>query len=61
KLVDDKGLPKAKYENCGKVYMARDSGGTSNMICHVIKCASEGEVSSYPPLDQEKFRENISE
>ncbi|KAJ1405930.1 Zinc finger, BED-type [Sesbania bispinosa] len=61
KFGDDKGLPKAKYKNCAKVYKARDGGGSSNMRHHVNKCASEGEVSSYPPLDQEKFWEKISE
>ncbi|CAI8589807.1 unnamed protein product [Vicia faba] len=59
KFVDDKGLPKAKCKNCNKTYMARDGGGTSNFIKHAVKCVGRGN-GSYPPLDQEKYREKIS-
>jgi hypothetical protein len=41
--------------------MNKDGGGTSNMRRHVNKCAGECEVARYPPLDQEKYRENIYE
>lgn len=61
KFFDDKGLPKAKCKNCDKIYMARDGGGTSNLIKHSLKCVGRGNGSSYPPLDQEKYREKISE
>ncbi|CAI8612348.1 unnamed protein product [Vicia faba] len=40
--------------------MARDGGGTSNLINHMVKCVGRGNGSSYPPLDQEKYREKIS-
>ncbi|CAL5192257.1 unnamed protein product [Lathyrus oleraceus] len=61
KFFDDKALPKAKCKNCDKIYMARDGGGTSNLIKHSLKCVGRGNGSSYPPLDQEKYREKISE
>lgn len=47
KFVDNKGLPKAKCKKCDKTYMARDGGGTSNLIKHAVKCARRGNVSSY--------------
>jgi hypothetical protein len=48
RFVDDKELPKAKCINCGKVYMARKDGGTSNIKNHALKCNEEGgDVSSY--------------
>jgi uncharacterized OB-fold protein len=48
RFVDVKELPKAKCINCGKVYMARKDGGTSNMKNHALKCSEEGgDVSSY--------------
>lgn len=61
KFFDDKGLPKEKCKNCDKIYMARDGGGTSNLIKHSLKCVGRGNGSSYPPLDQEKYREKIYE
>ncbi|KAI5446622.1 hypothetical protein KIW84_014457, partial [Lathyrus oleraceus] len=61
KFFDDKGLPKAKCKNYDKIYMARDGGGTSNLIKHSLRCVGRGNGSSYPPLDQEKYREKISE
>ncbi|WJX17013.1 phosphodiesterase I [Trifolium repens] len=62
RFVDEKGLPKAKCINCGKVYMAKKDGGTSNMKNHALKCSEGGEdVSSYPPLDQERYREMIAQ
>lgn len=41
--------------------MAKDGGGTSNLIKHAVKCAGRGNGSSYPLLDQEKYMEKISE
>ncbi|XP_050919405.1 zinc finger BED domain-containing protein DAYSLEEPER [Lathyrus oleraceus] len=61
KFFDDKGLPKAKCKNCDKIYVARDGGGTLNLIKHSLKYDGRGNGSSYPPLDQEKYREKISE
>jgi uncharacterized OB-fold protein len=34
---NEKGLPKAKCINCGKVYMARKNCGTSNMKNQALK------------------------
>src|SRR4051812_35575424 len=61
KFVDDEGLPKAKCKNCNKIYMARDGGGTSNLKKHAAICVGRGNGSSYPPLNQEMYREIISE
>jgi hypothetical protein len=61
KYLDENGQPRARCLNCATTYAAKNTSGTSNLKSHLLKCVEGGDVSSYPPLDQEKYREKIAQ
>lgn len=61
KYFDAKGLPRARCLKCGTSYVAKGDSGTKNLLRHMLKCVEGMDISSYPPLDQEKYREKIAQ
>ncbi|CAL0305050.1 unnamed protein product [Lupinus luteus] len=41
KFTDKDGDPKVMCKKCGRLYMSKEGGGTSNMIRHIRICGNE--------------------
>jgi len=61
KYFDERGLPRARCLKCGTSYVAKEDSGTKNLLKHMLKCVEGMDITSYPPLNQEKYREKIAQ
>jgi len=61
KYFDERRLPRARCLKCGTSYVAKEDSRTKNMLKHMLKCVEGMDISSYLPLNQEKYREKIAQ